>query len=65
MNISYISAQINEIVEAVLPLQKSSAALLDLLQTSTHAHTHPNSAFTGITHEALSVFRVKTESVAQ
>lgn len=40
MNISYISAQINEIVEAVLPLQKSSAALLDLLQTSTHARTH-------------------------
>lgn len=27
MNISYISAQINEIVETVLPLQKSSAAL--------------------------------------
>lgn len=29
MNISYISAQIYEIVEAVLPLQESSAALLD------------------------------------
>lgn len=29
MNISYISEQINEIVETVLPLQKSSGALQD------------------------------------
>lgn len=50
MNISYISAQINEIVEAVLPLQKSSAVLHDSLLR----HTHHNSAFIGITHKALS-----------
>lgn len=37
MNISHISAQINEIVEAVLPLQKSSAALHDSLLRLTHA----------------------------
>lgn len=40
MNISYISAQINEIVEAVLPLQKSSAALLDSLLRLSNTHTH-------------------------
>lgn len=39
MNISYISEQINEIVETVLPLQKSSGALQDLLFTHTHIHT--------------------------
>lgn len=39
MNISYIFAQINEIVETVLPLQKSSAALLDSLLRNTHTHT--------------------------
>lgn len=39
MNISYISAQINEIVETVLPLQKSSAAHHDSLPRHTHT-TH-------------------------
>lgn len=56
MNISYISAQINEIVEAVLPLQKSSAALLDSLLRHSHTHTHHSVAFMGITHKALSAF---------
>lgn len=67
MNISYISAQINKIGEAVLPLQKSSAALQDSLPRHTHTHTHFNSAFFGaVTHKALSfnvaAFTVKTES---
>lgn len=52
MNISYISEQINEIVETVLPLQKSSGALQDLLFTHTHTYT-PNSGFMDITHKAL------------
>lgn len=54
MNISYISAQINEIVETVLPLQESSAALHDPL-THAHINTHPSFAFMGVTHKALRV----------
>lgn len=62
MNISYISAQINEIVEAVLPLQKSSAVLHDSL-LKTHApqlclYGHYTQGFEGI----LASFIVKTAS---
>ena len=51
MNISYISAQINGIVEAVLPLQQSSAALHDSLLRHTHApqlYGHYTQGFEGI-----------------
>lgn len=55
MNISYICAQINEIVETVLPLQKSSVALHDSLQRHTYTRTHPSSDFVAITHKAFGV----------
>lgn len=55
MNISYICAQINEIVETVLPLQKSSVALHDSLQRHAYTRTHPNSDFMGFTHKAFGV----------
>ena len=53
MNMRYISAQRSEIVEAVLPLQKSSAAPRDSLFSHIHMHAHThNSAFVDITHKA-------------
>lgn len=53
MNIRNISAQINEIVEAVLPLQKSSAALHDSILSHTHTHTRHSFVLMDITHKAL------------
>ncbi len=55
MNISYISAQINEIVEAVLPLQESSAALHDSLLTHTHTHASQFCLYGLLLHTRLSV----------
>lgn len=48
-DIIYISAQINEIVEAVLPLQKSSAAL----HNSELRHTHTQLCIREHTHTRL------------
>lgn len=54
VNNSYISAQIIEIVEAVLPLQESSAALRYLFR---HIHTHSPSYFAYITQQAFCVIK--------
>lgn len=65
MNIRYISSQIYEIVEAVLPLQESSVALRD---SSIHTYTHTHATtlpLKGITHKALRIVIVKIGSDAE